>query len=428
MPRRVVVTGVGVLSPLGAGRGAHWDALVAARPVIRRLDRLSAAGFPVDMAAEVPADALAACLPRLPRKQLKVYNRTSILAMAAALLAAEDAGLAAPVPVPERAGIVLATFLIPYPIRDLVRLLPQMEQAESPGEIDMGRGLRLAMTGLNPLDLSLKVVPNLTAGHIAIQFALKGFCRTVSDGATGGMQAIGQAAALIRDGELDLAFCGGAEATLEEFIFADLCASELLARAGEVPVPPCRPFGLGRAGLVAGEGAAVLVLEAAEHAEGRGARTQAEVRGFGAASGEPTVPGVRESCARAMALALAEAGSSTVDLLSANGESSPVNDEAEAAAILASFPGLAEAGGVVAPKAAHGMLFSAAGPVEAAGAILALDHEVIPPTPDGWAPDPACGLRLAGPEARPVALRTAMVNALGTFGEAASLVLARGGH
>jgi 3-oxoacyl-[acyl-carrier-protein] synthase II len=275
MPRRVVVTGVGVLSPLGAGCGAHWDALLAGRPAIRRLDRLSAAGFPVDVVAEVPAAALAACLPRLPRKQLKVYNRTSTLAMAAALLAAEDAGLAAPVPVPERAGIVLATFLIPYPIRDLVRLLPQMEQDEAPGEIDMGRGLRLAMTGLNPLDLSLKVVPNLTAGHIAIQFALKGFWRTVSDGATGGVHAIGQAAALIREGELDIAFCGGAEASLEEFIFADLCASDLLARPGDVPAPPCRPFGLGRAGLVAGEGAAVLVLEAAEHAEGRGARVRA---------------------------------------------------------------------------------------------------------------------------------------------------------
>ncbi|MFB3818502.1 MAG: beta-ketoacyl synthase N-terminal-like domain-containing protein [Candidatus Methylomirabilales bacterium] len=426
MPRRVVVTGVGLLSPLGAGCDAHWDALLAARPAIRKLDRLSAAGFPVDVAAEVPAEALAACLPRLPRKQLKVYNRTSTLAMAAALLAAEDAGLAAPVPVPERAGIVLATFLIPYPIRDLIRLLPQMEQEEAPGEIDMGRGLRLAMTGLNPLDLSLKVVPNLTAGHIAIQFALKGFCRTVSDGATGGMQAIGQAAALIREGELDIAFCGGAEASLEEFIFADLCASDLLARPEDVPAPSCRPFGLGRAGLVAGEGAAVLVLEAAEHAAARGARARAEVRGFGAASGDASVPGIRESCTRAMSLALAEAGSPRVDLVSANGESSAVNDEAEAAAIRARLPDLAEAGGILAPKAAHGMLFSAAAPVETASAILALDHGIVPPTPDGWASDPACGLRLAGPAPRPARLRTALVNALGTFGEAVSLVVARG--
>jgi len=424
MRRPVVVTGLGLLSPLGAGCEEHWGGWLSGRSAIRRLERLAAAGFPADTAAEVPPASLAACLPQLPRKQLKLYNRTTTLAMAAGRLAAQDAGLSAPVAAPERSGVVLATFLIPYPIRDLVRLLPQMER-EATGEIDMARGLRLAMTSLNPLDLSLKVVPNLTAGHLAIHFGLRGFCRTVSDGPTGGLQAIGQAAALIADGELDLAFCGGAEASLEEFIFAELCASGLLARPAAVPAPYCRPFGLDRGGLVPGEGAAVLVLEAREQAERRGARIRGEVCGFGAAGGDASPAGVRASCGRAMRQALAEAGVPGVDLLSANGESSPLNDLAEAEAIRDLAPALAEAGALLAPKAAHGMLFSAAGPLEVAGALLALEHGVIPPTADGWPPDPACGVRLSGSAPRAAQLRTAMVNALGTFGEAAALLLRR---
>jgi 3-oxoacyl-[acyl-carrier-protein] synthase II len=425
MRRRVVVTGVGVVSPLGVGWREHWAGLLAGVTAVRPLDRLAAAGFPVTVGAEVPAARFAACLPRLPRKQAKLYNRATTLAMSAALLAADDAQLPAPVPDPVRAGVLLGTFLIPYPIRELVRLLPEMEQAQRPGEIDMGRGLPLIMTGLNPLDLSLKVVPNLTAGHIAIHFGLRGFCRTVSDGSTGGMQAIGQAAALIEDGELDLVLCGGAEATLEEFVFAELCATDLLAKPAEVPEPPCRPFGMGRAGMVAGEGAAVLVLEAQEHAQRRGARARAEVRGFGAATGEPEEAGIRESCMRAMRQALGDGGAEAPDLVSANGDSGQASDAAEAAAIRRLLPGL-PAGSVIAPKAAHGSLFSAAAPTEVAAAVLALEHELVPGTGDGWETDPACGLALSRAP-RAGALRTALVNALGTFGEAASLLLARAG-
>jgi 3-oxoacyl-[acyl-carrier-protein] synthase II len=427
MRRRVVVTGVGVVSPLGAGWREHWAGLLAGTSVIRRIERLTAAGFPVDVGAEVPAAAVAACLPRLPRKQVKLYNRATTLAMAAAVLAGDDAGLAAPVPEPARAGIVLGTFLIPYPIRDLIRLLPEMERADGPGEIDMGRGLRLAMTRLNPLDLSLKVVPNLTAGHIAIHFNLRGFCRTVSDGATGGMHAIGQAAALIQDGELDVALCGGTEATLEDFVLADLCSTDLLAVPGEVPEPRCRPFGAGRGGLVVGEGAAVLVLEALEHAAQRGARVRAEVTGFGAATGAQAEDGIRVSCVRAMQQALTEGGVDTPDVLLAHGDSTRRNDAAEAAAIRLSLPALAASGAVAAPKATHGMLFSAAAPLDTVAAVLALEHGILPPTANGWDADPACGIRLSSGPARATELHTALVNSLGVLGEAASLLLARAG-
>jgi 3-oxoacyl-[acyl-carrier-protein] synthase II len=207
------------------------------------------------------------------------------------------------------------------------------------------------------------------------------------------MHAIGQAAALIQEGDLDVAFCGGVEASLEDLVFADLCASRLLARPADVPDPACRPFGLGRTGLVVGEGAAVLVLESQEHAERRGGRTRAAILGFGAGTGEPTTA---------------------------------LRDRAEAEAIRTLFPARAADGRVVAPKAAHGMLFSASAPLEAAEAVLAMEHGVIPPMPNGGPSDPECGIRLSSRPQQPAeGVRTALVNALGVFGEAASLLLAR---
>ncbi|HTU01364.1 MAG TPA: beta-ketoacyl synthase N-terminal-like domain-containing protein [Candidatus Sulfotelmatobacter sp.] len=425
MSRRVVVTGIGVVSALGVGCQEHWAALVSGRSAVGRVERLTAAGFPVDVAAEVPAAAVASYLPRLPRKQLKLYNRATTFAMAAAALAAEEAGLPARVADAERSGVVLATLFIPYPIRELLRLLPDMESREERGSVDTQRGLAVAMSGLNPLDLSLKLVPNLTAGHIAIQYGLKGFCRTVSDGCTGGMHAIAQAASLIRGGELDLAFCGGAEASLEDLVFADLCATGCLA----TPVAPaertCRPFGAGRAGTVAGEGAAVLILESLDHARARGAAARGEVLGFGGAIGPPTPDGLRGSMERAMAEALAESGLAGVDMVSTNGDAGRLSDQAEAESLRAMFP--AALPELYATKAAHGHLFSAAAPLEVAGALLALRESVVPPSRNGEDADPACGVTLS-PASRPRAgLSTALVNAMGAYGEAASLVLARGG-
>jgi 3-oxoacyl-[acyl-carrier-protein] synthase II len=426
MGRRVVVTGVGVVSPLGIGGASHWRGLLAGRSAVARLARLRRLGFPVDVAAEVPAEALACCLPRLPRKQLKLYNRATIFAMTAALLAAEEAGLTAPVTDPLRYGVVLATLFIPYPIQQLLELLPGTEHAERPGQIDLGRALRTSLTAVNPLDLSLKIVPNLTAGHIAIAFGVRGFCRTVSDGVTGGMHAIGQAMTLVREGELDVVLCGGAESPLEDLVFADLCSTDLLAPAADVPERTGRPFGAGRRGTVAGEGATILVLEAHEHAIKRGARPRAEMAGFGAAIGELTLAGVGGSSGRAMWSALTDSGLDGADLISANGDSTRLNDQAEAAALRTITERMPVPPAIYATKGAHGNLFSAAGPLEVAGAVMALEHETLPPSVNCEDPDPECGLILCAGGSRPVpGIRSVLVNALGAFGEGASLVVAR---
>ncbi len=426
MTRRVVVTGVGVVSPLGIGADAHWDGLLRGRSAIQRLERLTRLGFPVDVAAEVSADGLAACLPRLPRKQLKLYNRTTIFAMTAAILAAEDAGLSAPVAEPPRAGVILGTLFIPYPIQSILRNLPGMESLEDAYRVDLGRALKQYLKTLNPLDMSLKIVPNLTAGHIAISYGLRGFCRTVSDGWTGGMHAIGQALSAIREGELDMAFCGGAECPLEDIVFADLCSTDLLAPPATPPERSCQPFGSGRSGTVAGEGAAVLMLEEREHAERRGVRIRGELAGFGAAIGEATPAGIRQSCQRSIRSALTDSGRSAVQAVSANGDGSQTNDLAEAEALRVALGAQDGFPAVYATKGAHGNLFSAAGPLEVAGAVLAVERGTIPPSTDGTGSDPACGLVLSGktPTACP-SLDSVLVDAIGAFGESACVLVAR---
>ncbi len=424
MGRRVVITGLGVVSPLGVGVREHWSALVSGRSAVARIDRLTRLGFPVDVGAEVAPAAFAVCVSRLPRKQVKLYNRATTLAMAAAALAAEDAGLPAPVPDPRRAGVILATVFIPYPIQSILKLVPDVETAER-NQADLGKALARCFSDVNPLDLSLKIIPNLTAGHLAIHFDLRGACRTVADGWTGGLHAVGQAAAAIRDGGLDLVFCGGAECPLEDLVFADLCATELLSPPADPPERTCRPFGTGRLGTAAGEGAAVLVLEAADHAARRGARVRAECAGFGAAGADPSPAGIRGGLELAMWTAVAGAGREAADAVSLHGDGGVDSDLGEAAAFRAFAAAANFQPAVYAPKGVHGNLFSAAGPVEVAGAVMALDAGEIPPSRNCEAMDPACCLPLEPRARRIPGMRTVLVNAVGAYGETASLAVTR---
>jgi len=420
------VTGVGVVSPLGVGVQEHWGALTSGRSAVSLVDRLARLGFPIAVAAEVPPSAAAVCVSRLPKKQVKLYNRATAFAMAAASLAAEDAAMTAPLADPARAGVFLATLFIPYPVRSLLNLLPAVESPTVRNQADLGRALKQCMVSVNPLDLSLKIVPNLAAGHIAIHFGLRGACRTIADGWTGGLTAIAQAATAIRDGELDLAICGGAECPLEDLVFADLCATDLLSPPADAPDRTCRPFGVGRQGTVAGEGAAVLVLEAEEHAARRGVRARAVYAGFGAASGDASPEGIRDSLGRAVRAALAEAGCDAAYAVCLHGDGSARNDLGEAAAVRALGIETGAAPLVYATKGAHGNLFSAAGPLDVAGAVMALERAVLPPSRNCDETDPACAMTLATKGSRRVAgMRTVLVNALGEFGEAACLAITR---
>jgi 3-oxoacyl-[acyl-carrier-protein] synthase II len=399
-----MITGRGVVSPLGVGLDAHWDALAAGRFALAPCERLAALASPAPPATAVADDAIRPHLGRLPRKQQKLYNRPTLLAMLAASMAMEDAGLTAGAGDPSRFGVVLGVNACGWELDAMTRYLAACESPEAPGTLDLARANRFCMKNINPLDFSLKTLPNLAAGHVAIAWGAEGMCRALADGMIAGTHAIGQAFRTIADGDLDVALCGGTDAQLEEFLFAVYWAAGIVASdaAGT--------------GVVPGEGSGVLVVEEAGRARARGARVRGELLAFAAAAGDGAVGPERDReqlAARIASVVGAAIDEADVvpDLVALHGEGMPAHDAAEAAALARVLPrGAAPAR--VALKRAHGHLGAAAGPVELLACSAAFEHAMIPAT------------ALTVPEgAQP---RHALVISIGLFGECAAIVLGRG--
>ncbi len=434
---RVVVTGLGIVSPLGIGVKEHWTSVISARSAITRSKRLAERGFPVNIAAEVPAQALEAQLHRLPRKQLKFFSRVMLFGMIGSSLAVEDGGLKQTDLDPTRYGVFLATF---FTSMDLDKILHWMMEAESRStteRLDFERANSYGMASMNPVDFSLKTMPNLAAGHIAIGHNAMGFCRVIADGFTGGLRAIGQAYLAIKEGFLDVALCGGAEAPLEDFVFINLCTINFLANGDESDLT-CNPFDARRRGAVLGEGAGMLVLEEREHAIRRGAKISGEVLGFGCSAGDTDISrqsaegdhssqkGVSDRLSLAMRSALADAAFDRVDLIAANGDSTVSHDLGETQAIKGVFGAAAKGIPICATKAMHGHLVSGSGAVEMITCLLALEKGIIPPTINLKDPDPYCDLDYVPNIPRQETnMKTAIVNAVGLFGESASIAIRR---
>ncbi|MBI2209445.1 MAG: beta-ketoacyl-[acyl-carrier-protein] synthase family protein [Deltaproteobacteria bacterium] len=429
--RRVAITGMGIVSPLGIGKEEHWAGLVPGRSAIARSHRLVSQGFPVDAVAEIPEAGLKAQLHRLPRKQLKLFSRVMLFGMIASSLAVEDSGIGNGCFDATRSGVFLGTFFTTLDFPAFLRWIAEAESAAPAATLDMHRANSYCMTSINPVDYSLKTMPNLAAGHIAIGHDAQGFCRVIADGCTGGLQAIGQAFLAIQENHLDMALCGGAEAPLEEFIFVNLCTLDFLGGSATEADSVCSPFDSGRSGAVLGEGAALLVLEELERAQARGARIYGEIVGYGAAAGNARisgeserVEGVTERLSLAMKSALDQAGKGSVDLIAANGDSTKINDLAETRAIKQVFGAKAKELSISASKAMHGHLISGSGALELCGGLLALNHGIIPPTLNLRRPDAQCDLDYVPNRARErKGMRAALVNAVGLFGESASIVV-----
>ncbi|MBI2989156.1 MAG: beta-ketoacyl-[acyl-carrier-protein] synthase family protein [Deltaproteobacteria bacterium] len=434
--RRVAVTGLGVVSPIGIGAESYWAALVSGRSAIARSQRLTAQGFPVDVVAEIPEALLRGQLYRLPRKQLKLFSRVMLFGMIASSLAVEDGGLRDGSSDPTRCGVFLGTFFTTLDFSTVLHWMVEAESNAPSKELDLGKANGYCMTSINPVDYSLKTMPNLAAGHIAIGHNARGFCRVIADGCTGGLQAIGQAFLAIKENQLDVALCGGAEAPLEEFVFVNLCTLDFLARGATDPSRLCSPFDGSRSGAVLGEGAGMLLLEEHEHARSRGAQIYGEIIGYGSAAGDATialkaerVEVVSERLGLAMKSALQESQEERVDLIVANGDSTKANDLAETCAIKALFGPTAVSIPVSASKATHGHLISGSGALELISGLLALNRRVIPPTLNLRSPDPKCDLDYVPNEARKnEGMRVALVNSIGLFGESASIVIRRVGE
>ena len=409
MRQRVAVTGRAVVSPLGVGIDAHWQALVEGRHAVGVSSRLAALGLDVTRGAPVPADLIQPYLGRLPRKQQKLYNRATLLGMLAASLAMEDAGLGPGAGDPLRFGVLLGVNALTWELEAMTQYLVASESRERPGALDMALANSFCMKNINPLDYSLKTLPNLAAGHLAIAHDAQGLCRAMTEGPLGGARAIGQAFRLLEEGDLDVALCGGTDAQLEELVFTTYCGAGFLGSDDGA-----------RAGFAVGEGSGILVAEPLERARARGARVHAEILGYASGAGDGVAAGDERAgpdvdrLAGVIRAAIDEAGAEP-DLVGIHGDGAPAHERAETAALRQALGSRLDAMPVLRMKAAHGDMGAASCPVELLACSAALQHDMIPPV-------------VSTPSTTPgVPLRRALVLSLGLFGESAALMLGKAG-
>jgi 3-oxoacyl-(acyl-carrier-protein) synthase len=413
--RGVVLTGRGVVSPLGVGIEPHWLALCAGRSAVGRRDRLAALGLPASRGAEVAPNSIQPHLARLPRKQQKLWNRATLLAMLGGALAMEDAGLGAGAGDPRRFGVLLGVNMLAWDLGSMLEYLAASESTVSPGTLDVARASAFCMRSINPLDFSLKTLPNLIAGHLAIANDAQGFCRALAEGHVGGARAVGDAVRLIDEGDLDVALCGGADDQLEELFFATHWGGGVIAGDD------------GRPGLVPGEGSGLLVLEEAEHAIARGARVHGEMVGFASAAGDGSLGGgddpqrLADRLTRVIDTVLEEAKTAP-DLVSLHGDGIPAHDRAEDAALARTLGAVTPSAPRLRLKAAHADLGAAASPVELLACSSALRHATVPPDVSDHDPESRLGRRGPSPAMTPV-LRSVLVLTLGLFGECSALMM-----
>lgn len=410
-PRRVVLTGRGVVSPLGIGLAQHWEALCAGRSAIRVVEKVAALGLPASSGAQVPPELIQPHLGRLPKKQQKLYNRATLLAMLGAALAMEDAGLTPGAGEPGRFGVLLGVDPLAWDLAAMTDYLLASESKRAPGTLDLALANAFCMRNINPLDFSLKTLPNLAAGHLAIAHDAQGFCRAMIEGPIGGARAVGDAYRLVGEGDLDAALCGGADAQLEELYFTTYCGAGFLAGDD------------GRPGLVAGEGSGLLVLEEAERARARGAAVHGEIVGFASGAGEGRAAPEDDAgrlarrLVRVIEAALEEAGAFP-DVVSLHADGLPSHDEAETLALERALGSRAARTPRLRMKALHADLGAATSAVELLACSMVLQHATLPPGASSIAPS------------SPASFRDALVISLGLFGECAALMLrtSRNGH
>jgi 3-oxoacyl-[acyl-carrier-protein] synthase II len=407
--RRVVVTGLGAVTPVGPDVPSTWASLVEGRTGIGPLTAFDASDFPTRIAAEVrgldPVDASG-----LSPKDARRLDRFVLLGLAAAREAAGDAGLPTPLPNGDRTGVYIGSGM-----GGLVTLSEQFEVLRR-------RGPERVSPFLVPM-----MICDMAAGQVSISLGARGPNFAVVSACATGAHAIGEAAAAIKAGRADAMLAGGTEAVITPIGLAGFAAARTLSTRNDAPERASRPFDRDRDGFVMGEGAAVVVLERADLARRRGARVYAEVAGYGASADAHhlTAPledgGGAERCMR-QAMAEAGLGPEEVDYLNAHGTSTPLNDRAETAAIWAAFGPAARGLAISSTKGAMGHLLGAAGSVEAVVAIKAIEEGLIPPTLNYEHPDPACDLDYTPNRARRLPVRTAMSNSFGFGGHNATLL------
>ena len=408
--RRVVVTGLGAVTPLGLDARTTWDAAIAGRSGVDWIRSFDTSGYPVRIASEVKNfDPVEVVGPKDARR----LERNVVLAVAAAREAWADAGVNGVDPA--RAGILVGSA-----IGGVMGVLAQNDVLNERGH-----------TRVSPWFLP-NVLVDSASGQIAIDLGLRGPNYAPVSACATGSHAVGEGAELIRRGDADVVLAGGTEACMHPVILAGFTAMRGLVAEEEDPTRASRPFDATRAGFVMGEGACVHLLEDFEHARARGARMYAEVLAYGTsndahhmAQPDPESVGVAEMMRAALERASLDAD--RVGYINAHGTSTPQGDLAETKAIKEVFGEHAYELAVSSTKSVLGHLFGAAGAVEAMMCVLALHEGVLPPTINYRTPDPNCDLDYVPNEARHVQVEVALSNAMGLGGHNACVLLGRVG-
>ena len=405
--RRVVVTGVGLITPVGIGVEESWKGLIEGRSGIRKLTRFDASAFATQIAGEVegfnPEDYI-------EPKEIKKMDRFIHLAIAASDMAVKDSGLKITDSNAERVGVIIGSGM---------GGLGAIEHYHS---VLLEKGPRR----ITPFFIPMLII-NLAGGHVSMKYGAKGPISAVATACATGSHSIGDAFKIIQRGDADAMIAGGAESVITPMGIGGFNAMKALSTRNDEPEKASRPFDADRDGFVMGEGVGIMVLESLEHARSRGARIYAEIAGYGmtADAYHMTSPAPEgEGAARCMAIALKDGGvdPSEVDYINAHGTSTKYGDELESIAIKTVFKGHASKLAVSSTKSMTGHLLGAAGGVEAVVCVLCMRDNIVPPTINLDNPDPQCDLDYVPHKARKMDVNCVMSNSFGFGGTNACLV------
>ncbi|WP_078430321.1 beta-ketoacyl-ACP synthase II [Alkalihalobacterium alkalinitrilicum] len=407
MKRRVVITGLGTVSPIGCDVETMWNNAITGVSGVAPLTRVDASKFPMKVAAEVsdfdPTQFM-------DKKDARKMDRFTQFAVAASIMALEDADLKITDEIAPRVGVWIGSGI------------GGMETYEQQFRIFEEKGYRRVSPFFVPM-----MIPDMASGQVSIVTGAKGINSCSVTACASGTNSIGDAFKVIQRGDADFMITGGAEAPITDMAVAGFCAAKAIS-TNEDPKNASRPFDLNRDGFVMGEGAGILILESLESAQARGAKIYAEIAGYGATGDayHVTAPAPEgEGGVRAMLQAIADADlqPEELDYMNAHGTSTPYNDKFETMAIKTVFGDHAKELAISSTKSMTGHLLGAAGAVEAIFTAKAIEEGIIPPTINYETPDPECDLDYVPNEARKQNIRAAISNSLGFGGHNACIVL-----
>ncbi len=410
MYKRVVITGMGVITPVGSTLRDFWDALLAGKSGIGLLDRFDTTNFSSKIAAQIKGFDPTQFIPEKEMTRIDPFVQ---YALGASQMALDDSGLDLSKVDPDNVGVLVGSGI------------GGLKTIEEQKEILMNKGPRRVSPFLIPM-----LIVNMASGMISIRFRAKGpnsACVTACATAT---HCIGEAFRILQRGEAEVMFAGGSEASLCPLGFAGFCNMKALSTRNDAPEKASRPFDRERDGFIMGEGAGIMILEEMEHAVKRGARIYAEMRGYGMTGDAfhmtaPTPDG--EGAAKAMVRALKDGGIAreSVDYVNAHGTSTPLNDKMETQAIKTVFGDHASKLMISSTKSMVGHLLGAAGAVELIASALSIHNGVVHPTVNYEVPDPDCDLDYVPNTPRTLPIRVAISNSLGFGGHNAVLAISR---